>query len=150
MISLHTNAAPDSATALTARGTQVFYAAGQAEGLALASSIACYMKEIIHARPGYQNWTMRETRPDQYAENTGSMPSALVEIAFHTNPDDALALQDPRFRTASMKGVEKGYRMWREGKPCDPPSIASVTDSTATRGGKAQSKSTSRVTPLSR
>lgn len=141
MISLHTNAAPDAATALTARGTQVFYAAGQAEGLALASSIACYMKELIHARPGYQNWAMRETRPsDQYAENTGSMPSALVEIAFHTNPDDALALQDPRFRTASMKGVEKGYRMWREGNPCEPLTIVSVSNSTApSGGGKAES-----------
>ncbi|MDI9239411.1 N-acetylmuramoyl-L-alanine amidase [Lysobacter sp. LF1] len=140
MISLHTNAAPDATTALTARGTQVFYATGQAEGLALASSIACHMEELIHAQPTYQNWTMRETRPsDQYAENSGSMPSALVEIAFHTNPDDALALQDSRFRTASMKGVEKGYRMWREAKPCQPLAIASVTDSTAPRGDKAAS-----------
>lgn len=141
MISLHTNAAADVLSALTARGTQVFYATGQAEGLALASSIACYMEELIHAQPAYHNWTMRETVPStQYAENSGSMPSALVEIAFHTNSDDALALQDPRFRTASMKGVEKGYRMWRESKPCEPLSIASVTDSTAPRGEKAQSE----------
>lgn len=140
MISLHTNAAPDSVSALTARGTQIFYATGQADSLALASSINCYMQELIHAQSAYRNWTMRETVPsNQYAENSGPMPSALIEIAFHTNSGDALALQDASFRTASMKGVEKGYRMWREGKPCQPLSIASVTDSSAPKGSKALS-----------
>lgn len=93
MISLHTNAVDDDPTP---RGTQVFYNAAQADGQLLASSIACYMREIITSQSGYQNWAMRATLPGLYAENSGSMPSALVEIAFHTNPDDARALQDPR------------------------------------------------------
>lgn len=140
MISLHTNAARDAVSALTARGTQVFYKAGRAEDRALANSVACYMQELITAQIGYADWTMRQTMgSNSYAENNGSMPSALVEIAFHTHVDDALALQDSRFRTASMKGVEKGYRMWREGKPCQPLSIASVTDSSAPKGSKALS-----------
>ena len=83
---------------------------------------------------------MRETRDsDEYAENNGSMPSALVEIAFHTHVDDARALQDTTFRTASMKGVEKGHRMWGEGKPCQALAINSVTNSSAPKGSKATS-----------
>lgn len=48
------------------------------------------------------------------------MPAAVVEVAFHTNAADAMALQDPLFRTAAMKGVEKGYRLHREGRDCAP------------------------------
>lgn len=137
MISLHTNAAPTPETALTARGTQVFYdSTRNAESQALATSIACYVREIVTAQPGYQNWTMRDTEHStRYGENKGSMPSALIEIAFHTHPDDARALQDTAFRTASMKGVEKGYRMWREGKPCQALAISSVSDATGTNDG---------------
>lgn len=136
MISLHTNAAPTPETALTARGTQVFYSVGEPEGQALASSIACYMGELIRAQSAYQNWVMRETRGERFAENSGSMPSALVEIAFHTHPDNARALLDPAFRTASMKGVEKGYRMWERGNPCQPLAITSVSDASGANGTK--------------
>jgi hypothetical protein len=48
------------------------------------------------------------------------MPSVIVEVAYHSNALDAAALQDPIFRTASMKGVEKGYRLYREGNDCKP------------------------------
>ncbi len=44
----------------------------------------------------------------------------LVEVAYHSNALDAAALQDPVFRAASMKGVEKGYRLFHEGKDCKP------------------------------
>ena len=56
------------------------------------------------------------------------MPSIIVETAFHTNPDDAKALQDPVFRLASMKGVEKGYRLWASGKTCEPLALHPVPD----------------------
>lgn len=137
MLSLHTNAAPTPEAALTVRGTQVFYdPTRNAENRALATSIACYMRELITAQPGYQNWTMRDTEGStEYAENKGAMPSALVEIAFHTHVDDARALQDATFRTASMKGVEKGYRMWREGKPCQTLAITNVSDAIGTNDG---------------
>src|SRR2546427_10069814 len=56
------------------------------------------------------------------------MPSIIVETAYHSNPDDVAALQDPVFRAASMKGVEKGYRLWAEGKACAPLTGHPVAD----------------------
>ena len=55
-----------------------------------------------------------------------NVPNALVEVAFHDNPDDATKLKDPAFRTAAMKGVEKGWRLFRAGKPCAPFELTHV------------------------
>ncbi|MNV64934.1 hypothetical protein D3C71_1576000 [compost metagenome] len=65
------------------------------------------------------------------------MPSAIVEVAFHTNPTDAAALLDPAFRTASMKGVEKGYRLFREGKGCVPLKVEPI-DAILLSAGRAE------------
>ncbi|MBA8681178.1 N-acetylmuramoyl-L-alanine amidase family protein [Stenotrophomonas tumulicola] len=126
-IHLHTNAAGPSAT-----GTRVIYQTGREQSRLLASSILCYVRELVTAADAYHDFVVSaEAHPDNKGENRlAQMPSVIVEAAFHTNPDDALALQDPVFRAAAMKGVEKGYRLWREGKPCQPLAIQRVTDVT--------------------
>ncbi len=88
----------------------------------MASSILCYMKELITSQSLYTGYFVpAEPGEANHGENRlAQMPSVIVEAAFHTNPNDALALQNPVFREASMKGVEKGYRLWREGKGCNP------------------------------
>ena len=116
LIHLHT----DGATSPVPRGTRAYVQPGRPVDNALAGSILCSMKEIIQAQAGYAQFPV-EVLPrvvDKGENRLADMPSVIVETAFHTNPDDALALQDPAFRTASMKGVEKGYRLHREGKPC--------------------------------
>lgn len=126
LINLHTNAA-----AAAVRGTRVYHATTDAAGQQLGTSILCYMKEIIRAQDGYDDWTIQtDSNPStDYGENNqADMQAVIVEIGFHTNPDDALALQDPVFRTAAMKGVEKGYRLHEEGEPCQPFEIQSVSD----------------------
>jgi len=78
------------------------------------------MREIINSQDGYVEFPVaRSGAAAGHGENSfATMPSVVVEVAFHTNAADAVALQDPVFRTASMKGVEKGYRLFREGKGC--------------------------------
>lgn len=43
------------------------------------------------------------------------MPTALIELGFHTNMDDSAALRDSAFRIVAMRGVEKGYRTFKRG-----------------------------------
>lgn len=118
MISLHTNGHPLA----TVRGLEVYYHGDKPTDRPLAASVLCYMRELIHAQPGYESFPIRdEPNEGRHGENRiGTMPSVLVEIAYHSNADDSAALQDPVFRSASMKGVEKGYRLFREGKDCQP------------------------------
>jgi hypothetical protein len=124
MLSLHTNAVDGNDTA---SGTLVFHQSGNPESAALAQSVACYMDEIITAQPGYSEWSVG-TRIGTMAEVKSTVPNALVEVAYHTTPSDAAALQDPTFRSAAMKGVEKGHRLWRKGKTCQPFAITSMPD----------------------
>ncbi|MCW6026673.1 N-acetylmuramoyl-L-alanine amidase [Stenotrophomonas sp. SRS1] len=117
LLHLHTNAAGPSAT-----GARVFFERGRGEDERLGRSILCYMKELITAQDGYASYVVPAApEAGSHGENRlAQMPSVIVEAGFHTNPSDAIALQDPVFRTAAMKGVEKGYRLHREGKDCAP------------------------------
>lgn len=125
LIHLHTNAADPSAT-----GTRAIYHAGRAADQKLANNILCYMKELIRAKDIYAGYTVpveAEARNNLAENSRADMPSVIVEVGFHTNLNDALALQDPVLRTASMKGVEKGYRLNSEGKTaCEPFKIESI------------------------
>jgi N-acetylmuramoyl-L-alanine amidase len=124
LIHLHSNASENA----TSRGARVYIQADRATDYAVASSILCSMREIIQAQAAYATFPVAAA---PHVENLGenrlaSMPSVIVETAFHTNPTDALALQDPVFRTAAMKGVEKGYRLHREGRACETLRITSI------------------------
>ncbi|WP_249404335.1 N-acetylmuramoyl-L-alanine amidase [Stenotrophomonas sp. CFBP 13724] len=115
---LHTNGSDSEIPS----GTRVVYQTGREEDRALARSVLCYMRELITGQDDYSGFNVEsDPRADNKGENRiANMASIIIETAFHSNPNDALALQDPVFREASMKGVEKGYRLWREGKGCDP------------------------------
>jgi hypothetical protein len=106
----------------------------------LAESVLCGMRELIHAQPGFENFPIRDAANEgRHGENRiATMPSVLVEIAYHSNADDAVALQDPAFRTASMKGVEKGYRLFREGKTCTPFVLHPIPDIALSTGTSEQ------------
>lgn len=130
LISLHTNG---HNTNPAIRGTEVYTYAGRADDLALGDSILCYMKELIQAQVGYETFPVRTAANNgiDHGENRlAEMPAVIVEIAYHSNAEDALALQDPVFRDAAMKGIEKGYRLHEEGEPCDPFGISNIPDTT--------------------
>lgn len=126
MLSLHTNGS-DSASV---RGAEVYYHREKPQDKPLADSILCGMREVIHAQPGYESFPVRaESVAEGHGENRiGTMPSVIVETAYHSNPEDVAALQDPVFRSAAMKGVEKGYRLWATGKSCEPLTLAPIAD----------------------
>jgi N-acetylmuramoyl-L-alanine amidase-like protein len=119
LLHLHTNSHD---TNPSIRGMRVYHVKGREEQKSLAESVLCSMTEIVHATSEYDSFPIASS-PHEYnhGENRlAKMPSVIVETAFHTNPDDARALLDSSFRTASMKGVEKGYRLFTEGKKCEP------------------------------
>jgi len=126
VIHLHTNAEDSGST----RGARVYIAPGRKSDEALAKSVLCSMKELIHATDKYVDF------PVAVAPNLGNhgenrlakMPSIIIETAFHTNVEDASALLDPAFRTAAMKGVEKGYRLFSEDRKCEPFKLSEVVD----------------------
>lgn len=125
-IHLHSNGEPSG----TARGTRVIVQPGRPMDAALAQSVLCSMKELIHSLPEYGAFTVA---PAPHALNKGEnreahMPSIIVETAFHTNPDDAKALLDPGFRSAAVRGVEKGYRLWATGKACETLTLDPLPD----------------------
>lgn len=125
LISLHTNAFDSTAT-----GTRVIYHTGRTADQLLANNILCYMKELIHAKDAYEEYVVpdqAEARNNLGENELATMPSVVVEIGFHDNVNDAVALQDPAFRTAAMKGLEKGYRLNSQGKnTCEPFQIERI------------------------
>ncbi|AWH31631.1 N-acetylmuramoyl-L-alanine amidase [Stenotrophomonas sp. SAU14A_NAIMI4_8] len=125
LISLHTNAAGPSA-----RGTLVMTQLDDPSSVQLSNNILCYMKEQINAVEAYSDFAIRPAlvNGNNKAEvRDAEMPTALIEVAFHSNTEDAAALQDPKFRSAAMKGVEKGYRTFMRGETdCRPLTITSV------------------------
>jgi hypothetical protein len=140
LIHLHTNAADSS----NISGTQV-YINPEPEHIArdqpLARNVLCYMKELIQAQKNYQNFPV-DTQPrmeDKGENRLAEMPSIIVEIGFHTNAGDAAALRDPVFRTAAMKGVEKGLRLTRQGETvCRPFEIAAIPPAQGTHGSSTR------------
>jgi len=124
LIHLHTNGSDMP----TPRGAEAYVHQDKPGDRALADSMLCYMKELIQSQEGYEDYPVKSAAiGGRHGENRlADMPSVIIEIGYHTNPEDALALQDPRFRNASMKGVEKGYRLFREGKGCTPLKVDAI------------------------
>ena len=124
-ISLHTNAAT-----ATARGALVMTKLDDPSSVQLSNNILCYMKEQINALENYADFVIRPNlvNGNNKAEvRDTEMPTALIEVAFHSNAEDAKALQDSEFRAAAMKGVEKGYRTFRKGETdCRPLTITNL------------------------
>lgn len=114
-IHLHTNAATPSA-----RGTFAFVHEEKPESIPLASNALCYMKEAIQSIEGYGNYPVNITPiANRKGENgLAKMPSVIVEIGFHTNPDDVEAMKDPLFQAAAMRGLAKGVYLFHQGKDC--------------------------------
>jgi N-acetylmuramoyl-L-alanine amidase len=92
----------------------------------LAVNILCSMSELIHTKKEFESFPVpsQPSPRDDIGENKhAKMPSVIVEVGFHTNPEDALLLRNREFQGLAMRGVAKGYRLFREGKPCGEFSI---------------------------
>ncbi len=126
LISLHT----DASTNTSARGATVIANVDDSASNQLGQNILCYVTEQIRQLPAYSTYPIRPGVRDgaSYGEvRVAAMPTALIEVGFHTNADDSIALRNSVFRAAAMRGVEKGYRTFKAGETtCLPFKIASI------------------------
>ena len=123
LIHLHTNAGGGS-------GAEAIYHMGRPEDRRMASSILCYMDELIRSTK-YKDFRVKRepvSRSNLALNSLASMPSVVVEVGYHTNPSDAVALQDPDFMKTAMKGVAKGYRAFVKGEECIHFSVEKIDD----------------------
>ncbi|MDR6991709.1 N-acetylmuramoyl-L-alanine amidase [Luteimonas sp. 3794] len=115
-IHLHTDAASPHV-----RGTRGYYHTGRSTDAELVSSILCRMKQTIQSTSGYETWSIaNDPIPmNNKGENRlAAMPSAIIELGFHTNAADAQALQSSTFRNAAVRGIERGISDHHADAPC--------------------------------
>ncbi len=116
LVRLHTNAGGPQAS-----GAMAFYQPGRAEDRRLGHVMLCAMRDSVQALPAYRDYRVRvQPLEGNYGENRlAAAPSILVELGFHTHPQDASALQDPRFQQAAAEGLRNGYLAYRAGQGSD-------------------------------
>lgn len=114
LIHLHTNAAADA----QARGMMAFVQPGRAEDRRLAHVLLCAVRTGLQATPAYASYRVRVVPLEgNYGENRlATAPSVLIEMGFHTNVDDAMALQDPVFQAAVATALAKGHAAFLAGE----------------------------------
>lgn len=131
LIHVHTNGEVPEATGFRT------YIVDRPEDQALASRILCSAKELIGTNERFASFTVApapHVKPSQAENNLAAMPSVIVEVGFHTNPADAELLKDQSFRSLAMRGVAKGYRLYRNKLPCQQFAVGRIQD-TAGRVG---------------
>jgi hypothetical protein len=126
----------------TARGTSVHYAGGGADttdaaecsagpavtgSYTLADLLQSEIVGQIHGRWD-ATWNDRGTKTDCFAEvnpaHNNEMPSALVELGFHDNVDDAAALKSPVFRRMASRAMARAIVRYFAGQDGVPPVFA--------------------------
>lgn len=116
LLLVHTNADKNAEV----RGLRVI-THGRPQDRALAERILCSSREMIHSSEAFATFPVAPYgHVDEHKGETklAGMPAAIVEVGFHTNKEDAALLKDPEFQRLAMRGVAKGYRLFRENKPC--------------------------------
>lgn len=124
LLHVHTNAH----TTAEPRGAQAIIHE-RAPDRRLALNVLCSMKELIHSKDEFSSYPVpSEPLPlvGKGENKHAKMPSVIVEVGFHTNPQDALLLRNREFQGLAMRGVAKGYRLFHEGKPCEDFSVKPV------------------------
>jgi len=130
---LHTNAHADSSV----RGIRAFHHPKSPESKRLGQLALCYMKESLGTNASFAKFPVaRDPLAADHGENRlADMPSIIVELGFHTNAEDAAAIQNYVFQGLATRGLEKAYRMFKEGNGCETFSatyseVTVVSDST--------------------
>jgi N-acetylmuramoyl-L-alanine amidase len=132
LIHVHTNAHESPSTS----GLRV-YTNGRSEDKNLASKVLCGAKELIRANEKFKAYNVAGApsfSSDHAENNLAKMPSVIVEVGFHTNPQDAAFLKDREFQVLAMRGVAKGYRLYRNKRPCEEFAVNPVEQVTGRVG----------------
>ncbi|MEQ1569781.1 MAG: N-acetylmuramoyl-L-alanine amidase [Myxococcota bacterium] len=119
-LSIHTNAVPRG----RAKGLTSFYGfesspptEAHPESVRLAHTLDRAVWTAVHAHDkGYED---RGTKPGDYSEISpvhNMLPSALLEMGFHTDADDARRMNTPQFKRDAAQGIVDGLVEWRAGR----------------------------------
>ncbi|MGF6495973.1 N-acetylmuramoyl-L-alanine amidase [Luteibacter sp. 621] len=132
LVHLHTNASENVA----ARGATVVVHKGRSEDAKFGNMVLCYMKEQVRAIPDYATYPVESSvhEGDKGENRLANMPSIIVEVGFHTNVQDAEALKDVRFRNAAVRGIAKGYRLYKNGQSCEAFTLSAPKESQGSAG----------------
>lgn len=116
LVHLHTNAGGAQAS-----GAMAFHQPGRTDDRRLGHVLLCAMRDAVHALPAYQDYRVRvQPLQGNYGENRlAAAPSILIELGFHTHPQDAMALQDPAFQQAVAQGLRDGHAAYQAGQGSD-------------------------------
>jgi N-acetylmuramoyl-L-alanine amidase len=112
-LSIHLNAVPSSRWS----GAQTFYYTGQHEDNKLLAALI--QDEIII---NLQNTTREANRIDNiYLLKTIEVPSALVEVGFLSNPEEAEKLQDEKYQKQMAESIYRGILRYTSGDKLGSP-----------------------------
>jgi hypothetical protein len=122
-LSIHTNATPFG----RAKGLTSFYGVESTpptppdpESVRLAELLEKGVYGSVHAHdPGYET---RGVKPGDYSEISplhNTLPSALLEMAFHTDADDARRLLTSQFKRDAAQGITDAIAQWYHSRPTD-------------------------------
>lgn len=120
-LSIHTNAAPFG----RAKGLTGFYGiessppiAADPESIRLTQTLVDHLWRVVHANdPGYENRGIKAGDYSEVSPLHNALTSSLLEMAFHTDPDDARRLLSPRFRRDAAQGITEGLAEWYDQPP---------------------------------
>ncbi|KJV37292.1 N-acetylmuramoyl-L-alanine amidase family protein [Luteibacter yeojuensis] len=117
----------------------------------LAGTVLCSARELIHTKQEFAAYGVQrapEVASDNIENGLADMPSVIVEVGFHTNPSDAEHLKNHDFQQLAMRGVAKGYRLFRENKPCEDFAVEAQPDVVGNPGIDVKFPVTIRGNPL--
>jgi N-acetylmuramoyl-L-alanine amidase len=126
ILHIHTNADDDASV----NGLRT-YIVERSEDRALATAILCSAKELIHTDEKFSGFGVAprpHVNPNHAENRRANMPSVIVEVGFHTNATDASFLLDRTFQALAMRGVAKGYRLYRNNLPCGDFAVSPFDD----------------------
>lgn len=87
------------------------------------------MKETIQSNPTYATWKV-DIAPHAADKGENRLAvnnrATIIEIGFHSNAEDAAAMQSSTFRKLAVAGMAKGIRLYDEGKECATFKIDSI------------------------
>jgi N-acetylmuramoyl-L-alanine amidase len=117
LLHIHTNASKEPSVS----GLRAYFA-GRPEDRVLAERILCSTRELVHTVDRFSDYPVAMLPSlvlDKGELNYAKMPSVIVEVGFHTNAHDAAFLRERSFQALAMRGVAKGYRLFRNKRPCE-------------------------------
>ncbi len=113
LISIHTNAFDDEA----ARGLEILYDTSNGNAFESERLARLIYNEVLddirrNYAPDWRGRGVKGSNGNKGENRLAKMPSVIIEVGFHTNPNDNAALQDPKFQEIVAKAMQRGIESY--------------------------------------